>query len=65
MQCAGDNAMLYDEWWVDGPNAGQFGLLAQRVDGLRLDSYGYWPKELMDLHKIVRVIDPKKERLTG
>ena len=22
MQCAGDNAMLHDEWWVDGPNAG-------------------------------------------
>ena len=21
MQCAGDNAMLYDKWWVDGPNA--------------------------------------------
>ena len=29
MQCAGDNAMLHDEWWVDGPNAGQFGLSAQ------------------------------------
>ena len=38
MQCAGDNAMVHDEWWVDGPNAGQFGLSAQRVDGLRLDS---------------------------
>ena len=38
MQCAGDNAMLHDEWWVDGPNARQFGLSAQRVDGLRPDS---------------------------
>ena len=35
---AGDNAMLHDEWWVDGPNTGQFGLSVQRVDGLGPDS---------------------------
>ena len=38
MQRADDNVILHDEWWVDGPNAGQLGLSAQRVDGLRPDS---------------------------
>ena len=38
MRCAGGNVMLYDEWWVNGPNDGLFGLSAQRVDGLRQDS---------------------------